>query len=38
LQKSDYIEIIEGPHPAEEDSKEKIREPWAALDEEKASK
>jgi len=38
LQKSDYIESIEGPHPAEEDSKEKIREPWAALDEEKVSK
>ena len=38
MQKSDYIESIEGPHPAKEDSKEEIKEPWAALDEEKASK
>jgi len=38
LQKSDYIEIIEGPHQAKEDSKEKIKEPWATLDEGKASK
>jgi len=38
LQKSDYVESNEGPYPAEEDSKEKIREPWVALDEEKASK
>ena len=37
LQKRDYIDIIEGPHPTEEDSKEKIKEPWATLDEEKTS-
>jgi len=37
LQKRDYINSIKGPHPAEEDSKEKIKGPWAALDEEKAS-
>ena len=38
LQKKYYIDIIEGPHPEEEDSKEKIKEPWATLDEEKTSK
>ena len=37
LQKRDYIDNIEGPK-AKEDSKENIKEPWAALDEEKASK
>ena len=34
LQKRDYLESIEGPHPA----KEEIKEPWDALDEEKTSK
>ena len=38
LQKRDYIERIEGPHLAKEDSKEEIKEPWATLDEEKTSK
>ena len=38
LQKRDYLESIEGPHPAKEDSKEEIKEPWAALDEEKRPK
>ena len=38
LQKRDCLESIEGPHPAKEDSKEEIKEPWAALDEEKRSK
>jgi len=33
LQKRDYIDIIEGPHPEKEDSKEKTKEPWVALDE-----
>ena len=37
LEKRDYIERIEGPHPSKEDSKEEIKEPWAALDEEKKS-
>jgi len=37
LQKKDYLESIEGPHPAKEDSKEEIKGPWAALDEEKTS-
>ena len=37
LQKRDHLEIIEGSHPAKEDSKEEIKEPWAALDEEKRS-
>ena len=34
LQKSDYIESIGGPKE-KEDSEEEIKEPWAALDEEK---
>jgi len=38
LQKRDYIDIIEGPHPKEADSKEKIKKPWATLDEKKTSK
>jgi len=38
LQKRDYLEIIEGPHPEKQDSKEEIKEPWATLDEEKRSK
>jgi len=37
LQKKDYIESIEGPHHAKEDSEEEIKEPWALLDEEKTS-
>lgn len=37
LQKSDYIESIKGPK-AKEGSKEEIKEPWVALDKEKASK
>jgi len=37
LQERDYIDIIEGPHPAEEGAKEEIKAPWAALDEEKTS-
>jgi len=36
LQNRDYIDNIEGPK-AKEDSKERIKEPWAALDEEKRS-
>ena len=35
LQKRDYVDSIEGPHPTKEDSKEEIKGPWAALDEEK---
>jgi len=27
LRKRDYIEIIEGPHPSKEDSKEEVKEP-----------
>ena len=38
LQKRDYLDIIEGSHPEEEDSNEKTKESWAALDEEKTSK
>jgi len=38
LQKRDHIESIEGSHLAKEDSKEEIKEPWGALDEEKRSK
>ena len=38
LQKRDSPDIIEGQHTEEEDSKEKIKEPWAALDEKKTSK
>ena len=38
LQKRDHLEGIEGSPPAKEDSKEEIKEPWAALDEEKRSK
>jgi len=38
LQKRDYIESIEGPHSVKEDSKEGIKGPWAALDEENTSK
>ena len=38
LQKRNYLESIEGPHPTKEDSKDEIKEPWAALDEEKTSK
>jgi len=38
LQKRDYLDIIEGPHPKEEDSNEKTTESWATLDEEKTSK
>ena len=38
LQERDYIDNIEGPHPAKEDSKKEIKEPWVALDEEKTSK
>ena len=34
MQKRDHLESIEGPK-AKEDSKEEIKEPWAALDEEK---
>jgi len=37
LQKRDDIDNIEGPK-VKEDSKEEIKEPWAALDEEKRSK
>jgi len=37
LQNKDYIDIIEGPHPTDEYAKEKIKQPWAALDEEKTS-
>ena len=37
LQSRDYIDNIERPK-AKEDSKEEIKEPWAALDEEKRSK
>jgi len=33
LQKRDYIESIEGPHQAKEDSEDEIKEPWALLDE-----
>ena len=36
LQNRDYIDNIEGPE-AKEDSKEKIKEPWATLDKEKRS-
>ena len=36
LQNRDYIDNIEGPKE-KEDSKEEIKEPWAALDEEKRS-
>ena len=36
LQSRDYIDNIEGPK-AKEDSKEEIKPPWAALDEEKTS-
>jgi len=35
LQKNDSLDAIEGQHAKKEDSKEKIKEPWAALDEEK---
>ena len=35
MQNRDYS--IEGLHLAKEDSKEEIKEPWAALDEEKTS-
>ena len=38
MQKRDYRDIIEGQHTKEEDSKEKIKEPWAAFDEEKTTK
>jgi len=37
LQERDYIDSIEGPHPSKEDSREEIKEPWVALDEEKTS-
>ena len=36
MQSRDYIDNIEGPK-AKEDSKEEIKEPWAALNEEKRS-
>jgi len=38
LQKKYYLDIIEGPHPEEEDSNEKTTESWVALDEEQTSK
>jgi len=38
LHKRDRLESIEGSHLAKENSREEIKEPWAALDEEKASK
>ena len=38
MQKRDYLNIIEGTHPKEEDSNEKATESWAALDEGKTSK
>jgi len=38
LQKSDSLDIIEGQHLEKEDSKEKIKESWVAIDEEQASK
>jgi len=37
LEKRDYIDSTEGSHPAKEDSREEIKEPWATLDEEKRS-
>ena len=38
LEKRDHFESIEGSHPAKEDSKEEIKDPWVALDEEKTTK
>ena len=37
MQKRDHLESIEGSPPPKEDSKEEIKEPWVALDEEKRS-
>jgi len=37
LQKRDHLESIEGSHLEKKDSREEIKEPWAALDEEKRS-
>jgi len=37
LEKRDYIDSTEGSHPAKEDSREEIKEPRVALDEEKRS-
>jgi len=38
LQKRYYLDVIEGPHREEEHTNEKIKEPWAALDEEQTLK
>ena len=38
MKKRDSLGIIEGQHTEEEDSKEKIKEPWATFGEEKTSK
>ena len=36
--KNDSLDSIEGKYVEKENSKEKIKEPWAALDEEQKSK
>ena len=38
LQKNDSLDAIEGQHAEKEDSKEKIKEPWFAIDQEHTSK